>query len=72
MLILSNLKKAILTNHTPKHAIKQTQIVKNHQSLTNSVNIVEKMAIVSHDVLNDKTNNIVKSFLNHDTIWCSS
>ena len=62
MLTIVNLTNAFPTSH----AVKQTQKIKNHQNSINSANILEKMATLSHDVLNDKLINILRSILNLD------
>ena len=66
MLTTSNLKNATIISHALNHAIKQTQVIMNQRSLIISANFLEKMAALSHDVVNDKVWNIVKSIVNLD------
>ena len=61
MLTFSNIKNAVPINH----ALKQTQSIKNQQSLIISANFVRKMVTLYKEFLNKKRN-IVKSILNLD------
>ena len=49
-----NFKNATLTNHDFKHAIKRTQMEKNHQKFLNYASFVGEMVTLSHNVLSVK------------------